>query len=45
MNGPLLIQNCEIVGFRRGIATVHSVNGQTFENLILRDQREIGLHN
>lgn len=45
MNGPLLVRNCEVVGFRRGIATAHSVNGQTFEHLFLRGQREIGLHN
>ena len=45
MNGPLLIRNCEIVGFQRGISTAHSVNGQTFENISLRGQREIGFQN
>ena len=33
MNGPLLVRNCEIVGFRRGVATGHAVNSQTFERL------------
>ena len=45
MNGPLLVRNCEVVGFRIGIATAHSVNGQTFENIRLRGQREIGFQN
>ena len=45
MNGPLLVRNCEVVGFRRGIATSHAVNGQTFENIVLRGQRELGFHN
>ena len=45
MNGPLLVRNCEVVGFRRGIATSRAVNGQTFENITLRGQRMIGFHN
>lgn len=45
MNGPLLVRNCEVSGFRRGILTGHSVNGQVFENITLRDQREIGFQN
>ncbi|MDB6069766.1 MAG: Pectate lyase superfamily protein, partial [Verrucomicrobiales bacterium] len=45
MNGPLLVRNCEIIGFRRGIATGHSVNGQVFENIILRGQTEGGFAN
>lgn len=45
MNGPLLVRNCEVIGFRRGIATAHSVNGQVFENLVLRKQTEVGFLN
>ena len=45
MNGPLLVRNCEVTGFRRGIATARAVNGQTLENIALRGQRELGLHN
>ncbi len=45
MNGPLLVRDCEVVGFERGIVTAHAVNGQTFENITLRGQREIGFQN
>ncbi len=45
MNGPLLVSRCEVIGFRRGIATGHAVNSQTFEHLTLRGQRELGFHN
>ncbi|HEY1064653.1 MAG TPA: glycosyl hydrolase family 28-related protein, partial [Pirellulales bacterium] len=45
MNGPLLVRNCEIVGFRRGVATARAVNGQTFERLTLRGQTEVGFEN
>ena len=45
MNGPLLVRNCEVVGFRRGITTAHAVNSQTFEHVTLRGQRELGFHN
>ncbi len=45
MNGPLLVRNCEVAGFRIGIATAHGVNGQTFENLLLRGQREVAFQN
>jgi len=45
MNGPLLVRNCEVIGFRRGIATAHAVNGQVFENITLRGQNEVGLAN
>ena len=41
MNGPLLVRNCEVVGFRRGIVTSRAVNGQVFEHITLRDQREV----
>lgn len=45
MNGPLLVRNCEVEGFRIGIATAHGVNGQVFENINLRGQRETGFKN
>ena len=45
MNGPVLVRNCEVVGFRRGIATAHAVNGQVFEHLTLRGQTEVGFVN
>lgn len=45
MNGPLLVRDCDVVGFQRGIATGHGVNSQTLEHITLRDQRESGLTN
>ncbi len=45
MNGPLLVRNCEIVGFQRGISTARSVNGQTFEHITLRGQTQFGIDN
>ncbi len=45
MNGPLLVRNCEILGFRRGITTAGAVNGQTFEHITLRGQSEFGFTN
>jgi hypothetical protein len=45
MNGPLFVRNCEIIGFRRGIATARAVNGQVFEHIILRGQSEVGFAN
>ena len=45
MNGPLLVRNCEVIGFQRGIACGHAVNGQTFEHILLRGQSEVGLEN
>ncbi len=45
MNGPLLVRNCEVVGFRRGITTARSVNSQTFEHIKLRGQTEFGFDN
>ncbi len=45
MNGPLLVRNCEVVGFRRGIATAHAVNGQVFEHITLHGQGETGFVN
>ncbi len=45
MNGPLLVKDCEVVGFARGIAAARAVNSQTFENITLRGQGKIGLTN
>ena len=45
MNGPLLVRNCEVSGFQRGISTARAVNGQTFEHVTLRGQRLFGLDN
>ena len=45
MNGPLLVKNCEVIGFRRGIAMAFGVNGQVIENITLKGQREVGLIN
>lgn len=45
MNGPLFVRNCEVIGFRRGIATARAVNGQVFEHIILRGQSEVGFAN
>ena len=45
MNGPLLVRNCEVIGFQRGIATARAVNGQVFEHLTLRGQTEVGFAN
>lgn len=45
MNGPLLVRNCEVVGFQRGISTARAVNGQTFEHITLRGQTQFGFDN
>ncbi len=45
MNGPLLVKNCEVIGFARGVSTSRAVNSQTFENLTLRQQRQFGFTN
>lgn len=45
MNGPLLVKNCEVIGFARGISTARSVNSQTFEKITLRGQRQFGITN
>ncbi|AMV31453.1 Pectate lyase superfamily protein [Pirellula sp. SH-Sr6A] len=45
MNGPLLVRNCEVVGFERGINTARAVNGQTFEWITLRNQTKLGFDN
>ena len=45
MNGPLLVKDCEVQGFEHGIACARAVNGQTFEGIVLRGQRRLGLRN
>lgn len=45
MNGPLLVKNCEVSGFRRGISTARAVNGQTFEHITVRGHSEAGFSN
>lgn len=45
MNGPLLVRDCEVLGFRRGVSTSGSVNSQTFEHLRLSGQTELGFEN
>ncbi len=45
MNGPLLVRNCEVVGFELGIKTSHAVNGQTFEAINLLKQKRFGFDN
>ncbi len=45
MNGPLLVRRIEVRGFRKGIATSHAVNSQTFEHVTLRGQSEFGFDN
>lgn len=45
MNGPLLVRNCVVEGFRIGVSTGRVVNSQTFEHLRLRGQSEVGFRN
>ncbi len=45
MNGPLLVRYCEVIGFKRGITTANAVNGQVFEHIRLKNQREVGMSN
>ncbi len=45
MNGPLLVRNCEVIGFRKGVYTALAVNSQTFEHITLRGQTEFGFDN
>lgn len=45
MNGPLLVRNCEVAGFERGIVTARAVNGQTFEHITLHGQGRFGFDN
>lgn len=45
MNGPLLVKDCEVEGFRIGVSCAYGVNSQCFENITLRGQRETGFRN
>jgi hypothetical protein len=45
MNGPLLVRDCEVVGFATGIHAGHAVNSQTFEDVRLSGQRRVGFEN
>ena len=45
MNGPLLVRNCEVTGFQRGISAARAVNGQTFEHITLTGQTQFGIDN
>jgi hypothetical protein len=45
MNGPLLVKNVTVKGFKRGIVTARSVNSQTFEHVTLSGQSLFGLDN
>jgi hypothetical protein len=45
MNGPLLVKNVVVEGFRIGVSTGKAVNSQTFEHLRLRGQTECGFRN
>lgn len=45
MNGPLLVCNCLVDGFATGIHTANSVNGQVFENITIKNQRQTGFLN
>ena len=45
MNGPLLVKNVAVRGFRIGVRTGNAVNSQTFENLALVGQSERGFQN
>lgn len=45
MNGPLLVRNCDVSGFTKGIRTANAVNGQAFEFITLTGQSEVGFEN
>lgn len=45
MNGPLLVKRVEVRGFRTGIHTARAVNSQTFEDVTLRGQTQVGFSN
>lgn len=45
MNGPLLIKNVRVNGFRIGIRTAYSVNSQTFERVLVENSSECGFSN
>jgi hypothetical protein len=45
MNGPLLVRQVRVEGFRTGIAASRSVNSQTLEDVHLSGQKEFGIDN
>ena len=45
MNGPLLVKRVSVRGFRRGIHTARAVNSQTFEDITLAGQTQLGFDN
>ncbi len=44
-NGPLLVKNVEVRGFNFGIFTQDTQNSITLEDILLVDQKDIGLYN
>jgi len=45
MNGPLLVKNVRVKGFRTGVGTAHSVTSQTFEHVLVEDSGVCGFSN
>jgi hypothetical protein len=45
MNGPLLVKNLHVQGFRVGVLAGHGVNSQVLEGIRLEGQSEAGLAN
>jgi len=43
-NGPLLVKNLEVDGFNYGIKCNGGQNSQTFEHIVLKNQKKFGLH-
>ena len=43
--GPLLVRNVRIEGFASGIISRWQTASQTYENVVLRGQTEVGFHN
>ncbi len=43
--GSLLVRNLVVQGFDYGVSTKWPINSVTFENIVLRDQRKLGLWN
>lgn len=45
LNGPLLVKDVVVEGFRVGIQAGNALNSATLENITLRDQLEVGFRN
>jgi len=45
MNGPLLVKDVMVKGFNIGVACGHTVNSQTFSDIRLEGQRQVGFRN